>query len=341
MLRTDSGLFVSFFVADAGTYQEMLWLSESGVIQHRINPDVSAIYHTYLRGDTAVLVELCHVAFEDPEWYALILHGYLPSGQRVLEDTLLRRTLPLGTIIADQDFADREGALTAMVLEAAIDNQGSIQSYIYRGVRAGPAQTRVFPPQLLLSGPVSGLLIFVGVEDGPRGIVVAMFREQPGGTGLLFASLDADGQIGDSLHRQSLYGDVLSWNTSMLEHDGTVYALYTTAESGTKFTAFPLSEIAPVPPHPGAPLPERLALELFPNPFNSALRLRFDLPAAGLVTCEIFDITGRRVFGWPQTAYAAGSHELLWQADRLSSGVYFVRLGAPRGHVTAKALLMQ
>lgn len=74
-----------------------------------------------------------------------------------------------------------------------------------------------------------------------------------------------------------------------------------------------------------APLPA-LRLRAWPNPFNPATRLHFEMSEPGAATVRVFDIRGREVdildAGW----LAAGSHAIVWRPGGLSSGVYLARV---------------
>jgi hypothetical protein len=56
---------------------------------------------------------------------------------------------------------------------------------------------------------------------------------------------------------------------------------------------------------------------------------------------DVFDLNGRHVQTLARSTYAAGSHTVLWQADHLSSGVYFIRMTTPHGQRMHKALLVR
>ncbi len=72
----------------------------------------------------------------------------------------------------------------------------------------------------------------------------------------------------------------------------------------------------------------------YPNPFNPATTISYDLPEAANVRLVIYDVAGQRV----QTLVAgetvgAGRHEVVWngtdEAGRVvPAGVYFCRLDA-------------
>jgi hypothetical protein len=64
----------------------------------------------------------------------------------------------------------------------------------------------------------------------------------------------------------------------------------------------------------------------YPNPFNGSTIIRFSIGARSFVHLEIFDITGREVEALLSRAVNPGSYSITWNANRFSSGVYFVCL---------------
>jgi hypothetical protein len=64
------------------------------------------------------------------------------------------------------------------------------------------------------------------------------------------------------------------------------------------------------------------------NPvIGGAVRFAFELPEAGPIGIDVFDVSGRRIGAIRETR-PAGPGEIDWQADRLASGVYYARLTA-------------
>jgi aminopeptidase N len=77
----------------------------------------------------------------------------------------------------------------------------------------------------------------------------------------------------------------------------------------------------------------QVALSSYPNPFNPATKLVYELPRASAVRLEIYDVAGRRVATLVEAQRPAGHHEVAWDGRddagaQLPSGTYFGRLVA-------------
>lgn len=64
----------------------------------------------------------------------------------------------------------------------------------------------------------------------------------------------------------------------------------------------------------------------YPNPFNPATKIKFTLPEASLVKLKVFNSIGEEVANLVNKLYEAGSHEIVFNASNLTSGIYFVRM---------------
>lgn len=88
-------------------------------------------------------------------------------------------------------------------------------------------------------------------------------------------------------------------------------------------------------------------LPAHPNPFNPSTTLRYRLGEDARVDLAIFDVTGRRVRRLHSgESQAAGEYSLRWDGrddhgERLSSGVYFCRLGIPGEERVTKLTLIK
>jgi hypothetical protein len=65
-----------------------------------------------------------------------------------------------------------------------------------------------------------------------------------------------------------------------------------------------------------------------PHPIHDEARFLVELPEAGRVHIDFFDVAGRRVAGSIDDALPAGASEVRWKADGLAAGTYLARLSA-------------
>ena len=79
----------------------------------------------------------------------------------------------------------------------------------------------------------------------------------------------------------------------------------------------------------------------YPNPFNPETIISFELRAASFVELAVYDIEGREVARLVDGYKPVGSHEAVFDASKLSSGVYFVRLEAGDFQASGKVLLIK
>jgi hypothetical protein len=82
-------------------------------------------------------------------------------------------------------------------------------------------------------------------------------------------------------------------------------------------------------------------LQNFPNPFNPSTKIKYDLPKAGKVKIEIFNLLGQKVATLLNEQMPAGSHEIEFTAKDLPSGIYLYRIEAGSYIDTKKMLLMK
>ncbi|MGA7306630.1 MAG: T9SS type A sorting domain-containing protein [Rhodothermales bacterium] len=76
-----------------------------------------------------------------------------------------------------------------------------------------------------------------------------------------------------------------------------------------------------------AEVPEMIQLYgSYPNPFNPSTRISYAIPSSGEVTVQVFSILGRKVAELEPGLQAAGRHDVTFQANGLTSGVYFYRI---------------
>jgi hypothetical protein len=84
----------------------------------------------------------------------------------------------------------------------------------------------------------------------------------------------------------------------------------------------------------------------FPNPFNPATTVFFDLPRKSQVTVRIFNVTGQLVRTLVDAELPVGRHKVVWDGknsrnQRVSSGVYFYQFKAGSVVKTKRMLLIK
>lgn len=80
----------------------------------------------------------------------------------------------------------------------------------------------------------------------------------------------------------------------------------------------------------------------FPNPFNPATVIKYDLPKDVKVTVKIYDLLGREVTTLVNNEFKnAGRYELNWNAGNYASGVYIYRIEAGDYANTKKMVLIK
>ena len=81
-----------------------------------------------------------------------------------------------------------------------------------------------------------------------------------------------------------------------------------------------------------------------PNPARSSSAVRFNLPQAGAVLADVFDVGGRRVRRLIDATLAGGAHEAAWDGRddsgaSMAQGVYYYRVSTPQGREVRRVVL--
>ncbi len=99
---------------------------------------------------------------------------------------------------------------------------------------------------------------------------------------------------------------------------------------------------APVSNEPIAGLPDRVTLhQNYPNPFNPTTTISFDLPESEFVRLEIYDLNGRKAGVAVNRQFTAGTHEVVFDASGLASGIYIYQLTAGEINLTRQMMLVK
>jgi len=84
----------------------------------------------------------------------------------------------------------------------------------------------------------------------------------------------------------------------------------------------------------------------FPNPFNPATTIKFDMKAKGHVAIKIYNVAGQLVRTLVDEVYEAGHHQVTWDGtnnigSKVASGVYFYKMETKNFSQTKKMVLLR
>ena len=113
-----------------------------------------------------------------------------------------------------------------------------------------------------------------------------------------------------------LYGDNLTWSYNEIVMAGI------------------LTDIDPIPNNYNL-------TSIYPNPFNPTTTINFAIPTDSEVFISVYNLQGREVVTLAHGSYDAGYHQVIWNADTHSSGVYFVKMVAGEFISTQKLMLVK
>lgn len=87
---------------------------------------------------------------------------------------------------------------------------------------------------------------------------------------------------------------------------------------------------------------EHVALyQNYPNPFNLSTMIRYELKTPGIVSLNIYNVTGQKIKELMNAYQTAGIYSAYWNAENLASGLYFYRLQVGECLKTKKLLLQK
>ena len=89
-------------------------------------------------------------------------------------------------------------------------------------------------------------------------------------------------------------------------------------------------------------LPAEVSLsKAYPNPFNPSTTISYDVPSDMNVSLVVYDVRGRMVAELANGVMNAGTHDVIWNAENQSSGLYFMKLVAGNTMKTQKMMLVK
>lgn len=85
----------------------------------------------------------------------------------------------------------------------------------------------------------------------------------------------------------------------------------------------------------------RIKISSFPNPFNTSTIIQYNLLKTSDVNIAIYDILGRKLETLISETQPAGNYHIIWDANGVSTGVYFYRLTAGDEAVSGRMMLLK
>lgn len=82
-----------------------------------------------------------------------------------------------------------------------------------------------------------------------------------------------------------------------------------------------------------------LNMSIYPNPIVNNAVINFDLDHSANVSYQIYDLSGRMISNTVLGNYAQGSHQVTFNVDGISAGVYIIHVQAGDSHNTSKILI--
>ena len=77
----------------------------------------------------------------------------------------------------------------------------------------------------------------------------------------------------------------------------------------------------------------------YPNPFNPSTKISFSIPIKNNVELRIYNIIGKEIATLANGSFNAGSYDVIWDAQNISSGVYFYTLKVGSFKETRKMIM--
>jgi len=79
----------------------------------------------------------------------------------------------------------------------------------------------------------------------------------------------------------------------------------------------------------------------FPNPFNSSTVIKFSIPERKFITLTIYDVNGKEIANLIKGFIDAGEHNVVFNAEKFASGIYFYKLNTGDYNYFRKMILLK
>ena len=128
------------------------------------------------------------------------------------------------------------------------------------------------------------------------------------------------------------------------EINGVTGALIRTISTSVNFQFFGLYDpdiLVGVTPIQSTVASEYKLFNNYPNPFNPETNIRYSIPKKDFVSIKIYNSIGKEVSSYVNKIQEAGVYEIKFNANNLSSGVYYYKLMTNEFNETQKMILLK
>ncbi|MCB2200689.1 endonuclease [bacterium] len=125
--------------------------------------------------------------------------------------------------------------------------------------------------------------------------------------------------------RNNAIFDIQENRNPFVDHPEWVMAMLRPTSVGDQFVALP---------------EEWRVASIYPNPFNPSTTIQLNLPASADLSLVVYNINGRQVASLADGPFAAGQHSIVFHANGLANGIYFVRALVPGKMDQVKKVLL-
>jgi len=80
---------------------------------------------------------------------------------------------------------------------------------------------------------------------------------------------------------------------------------------------------------------------VYPNPFNPSTEISYNIDIDGYMNISVYNVLGQKVDDLYTGYQSIGEHNILWNANELSSGVYYIQMNLNKQSETYKSVLLK
>ena len=269
-------------------------------------------------------------AFGDTTWAAngilICTAGNQRFGTSIVEDGVG------GVIISWQDFRNSNYDIYAQRI-----NGGGAVMWTVNGVEISLASAYQQGPQIVSDDLGGAIITWYDYRNGNWSDIYAQRINENGIVQWITDGVPVStpnyAQSDPRILNDGNNGAIITWPDYRNSYDYNIYAQKVNADGS-------LGNITHAKNDETVPLGFALK-QNYPNPFNPSTTISFSIPKEQFVTLKVFNSLGEEVAELINESKVAGNYSVLFDADRLTSGVYVYRISAGRFSESKKMVYLQ